>query len=329
MVFDGKIQTMMNQHAKNTETQGSPISIMMPLLAMYLIWCSVSMILNTAGVMINLTKGWYEVIVPVAVVVYILIACFITQIFIVHVDRRFDSTPGLRLVVFIVTVGVEVLIYLWMARAGIRGNAISAVATANLIVLACVCASWMTHVVKRPSELVPLCVVAALADMFSVFAGPTKQLAQGVATYYETGMKGPPPLADFVLLKIAVPGIQIPMPLFGVSDWIILAFLSLALSRFGLSDNLTGVGMSVNIERKRLSFYFPVAALGLILAILAAQVMGLFLPALPFVVIFFLTYSLIRYPDIRKLEKKEWLLLAGFSLVMITLLVSGLYFRHR
>ena len=89
---------------------------------------------------------------------------------------------------------------------GIKNNYITGVLTANLIVFAAVFGNWLASPLKRPAELVPLCLVVALSDIFSVFAGPTKQFAGTISQYYEGGMEGIPPLVDFILVKMPLPG---------------------------------------------------------------------------------------------------------------------------
>jgi len=59
----------------------------------------------------------------------------------------------------------------------------------------------------------------------------------------------------------------------------------------------------------------PVAASGLILAVLLAQGLNIFLPALPVVSLVFLGYILFRYPHTRDLRYSDWLAI---------LLVSGI-----
>jgi FtsH-binding integral membrane protein len=260
----------------------------------------------------------YQAVFMSSTVLYILVACFLTWMFILHVDQGFDRTPRHRLVFLALTAVIGCVAIPVLTRSGMRGHLVTAFGTVNLIVFACLCASAMSGVVKRPAELVPVCAVAALADLFSVFSGPTKQLAENVAVYYQTGMKGPPPFVDYILVKGSMPGMAFPMPLFGVSDWIVVAFLSMILYRFGMSDRLPAGGRPVLITA---------SSAGLAVSILTAQATGRFLPALPFVTASFLSVALIRYPEMRKLEKKDWILLWVFSVVMVSMLVIGLFLR--
>ena len=172
----------------------------------------------------------------------------------------------------------------------------------------------MAVVVKRPTEIVPLGVVAALADLFSLFSGPTKHMTKTISAYYESGMAGKTPFVDYLLIKIPLPYADTLVPLFGVSDWIIVVFLTAAANKFDLNDNIIGK----KIQASTL-LCFPVASMGLFLAIVAARVSGIFIPALPFVVVLYLFFMTMKYAEMRKLTKTELIPLALFSATMILL----------
>jgi hypothetical protein len=298
-----------------------------PVAAMYLIWSLASLGSRTLGAGVVAGVGQGPGLFVVSLIVYLGLSVFMTQVFLVYVDARLDESPPARTALFLFCLGLGLLMYGLMQDGSRQGGWLQSLTTANLIVLACVTATWMTHPLTRPSELVPVCGVVALADLFSVFAGPTRHIIETLTTYYETGMVGPPPLADFILIKISVPGFTAPVPLFGVSDWVILVFLCSALTRFGLSDSLIGSGIIGMKKNRRLSIYLPTPVIGLVMALLAAQISGMFLPALPFMVAVFMVYALIRYPRVRDLNRHEWLLLSGFSSVMLALFGLGLWFK--
>lgn len=48
------------------------------------------------------------------------------------------------------------------------------------------------------------------------------------------------PLADILVLKISVPGQENLLPVFGVADWIIVAFRAASVAKFNLNDNIAG-----------------------------------------------------------------------------------------
>lgn len=316
---------MTSQKTIMTAVKKSVMPVWVPVIAMYVIWCVMSLVIVHTDSLFSDSPLFPILILPFSIVTYIVLALFITQIFMVYVHDGLDEIPFIRAMMFVTSGALGFFLYMLMRDGTVKGGWIENIGTANLIVFACLIGSWMTHAVKRPSELVLVCSVVALADLFSVFAGPTKQLVEGLTTYYEQGMQGPPPLVDFILVKISVPGYSATVPLFGVSDWIILVFLTAALTKFGLSDNLAGIGLTGMKKRKRLSLYIPAASVGLMASLLTAQMSGMFLPALPFVAAAFLVYTLIRFPQVRNLNKKEWVLLSGFSSVMILLLAVGFF----
>lgn len=318
---------MMSDPHSKTMHRLSRFSWVVPVAAMYLLWCLVSLGARSLEPLAAAGVGQGGGLFVVSLIVFLGLSVFITQVFLVYVDARLDESPPARAALFLFCLGLGLLMYGLMQDGSRQSGWLQSLTTVNLIVLACVTATWMTHPLTRPSELVPVCGVVALADLFSVFAGPTRHIIEGLTAYYETGMVGPPPLADFILIKITVPGFTAPVPLFGVSDWVILVFLGSALTRFGLSDSLIGSGITGMKKNRRLSVYLPMPVVGLVLALLAAQISGMFLPALPFMVAVFMGYALIRYPRVRDLNRHEWLLLSGFSSVLLTLLGLGLWLK--
>ena len=191
-----------------------------------------------------------------------------------------------------------------VGRAGLKSNFITVLSTATLVLFACVAGHWLVIPLKRPAEFIPIGFVVALSDMFSVFMGPTRKFAENISDYYREGMTGPVPLVDFFLVKMPMPGNDYFMPVFGITDWIVVALLSAGALRFGLNDNifsLAGSQQAKNISRA----FFPVAGVGLVLSIMAARSMNLYLPALPFIVIVFLSAMAAKYPAVRKLGPEE------------------------
>ena len=168
--------------------------------------------------------------------------------------------------------------------------------------------------VKQPSELIPVCVVAAWADLCSVVAGPTHAMVRPISDYYAGGQQGAPPLADELLIKTLVPGQALPQPLFGVTDWIVVAFLCAALARLELSS---GPRVPYFIRCSALSAkHVPVAPLGLYLALFCAHFSGGFLPALVFIGGAVLAWVLSQYPQARRISRRELLLTVLFPLLM-------------
>jgi hypothetical protein len=196
--------------------------------------------------------------------------------------------------------------------------------TANLLVFANLLGVWIVTPLKREAELVIVCLAMALADLFSYIRGPTRQFVISLQAYYESGQLGPPPASDFLLIKVPLPGLPHLQPLFGVSDWIIIVFLSAAAAKFRINDNLAGKSLAVMRDNQRPSLYFPVAAAGLLLAISAAVFLDRFVPVLPVIAVLFVFFLLMRRPAARQLTRADWRLMGIFSAVMLALLGAGL-----
>lgn len=290
-----------------------------PVILIYLLWCLTSFVLFHIGILVAGNEATARFLVPVSVAFFICLASIITMLFMVYVEKHIHDDIPVRLFWLFFSLFIWGICYFFVTTTGSKLNSLYSFSTVNLIFFSCVLGNWMTTPVKRPAEIIPLCVVVAFSDLFSVFAGPTKHLAKDIAVYYESGMQGKPPFVDYLLVKIAIPGIKTLMPVFGVSDWIIIAFLSAAACKFQMNDNITGKGLC-DIRKKPNFLFFPIAAAGLIISIVIAQTSDIFIPALPFVVFIFLTYMLIRYPKMRRLTKAEIVPMALFSGGMLFLM---------
>jgi len=295
------------------------------IVAIYVAWIGVSFLLFGAGKGLPSDGLPPGVLVVPAVFFHICLAALATAFFMVYAMEPLRPRHRLRAGFIGFSILLTGIIYA-LSRQVDPGTYLllqflKMLNTANLIVFANLLGSWITAPLKRPAELVPLCVVMVLADFFSVFKGPSREIIESLTVYYETGMVGPPPAADFLLLKITVPGIGQLMPVFGVSDWIIIAFFSAAAVKFGFNDNFAGKSISDMLSRRRIAFYLPVSVLGLLGAVLTAQALGVFLPALPVVVVFFIFDMMIRYPDVRKLKRSDWLATGGAVVIMISLML--------
>ncbi len=198
---------------------------------------------------------------------------------------------------------------------GVQSEVISAIHTANLLFFACVLGNWLTEPLKRPAELIPLCLVMSLIDIFSVFQGPTRELTSDLIGYYGSGQPGPPPLVDYILIKLPLPGQSSLLPVFGVSDWIMIVMLSAAAAKFSMNDN---------ILHRFGKVYFPVAGIGLITTILAARELDMYLPALPMIAGCFLAVMAYKFPEIRHLTRNELR-----PMVLFTALAGGLFMFTR
>lgn len=235
-----------------------------------------------------------------------LIAClaWMTRIYQTQVEPAIGTNTARRLSWIGALTLIFVILCLWVSQAGLKTNIITALSTATLVLLACVAGHWLAIPLKRPSEFIPIGMAVALSDIFSVFSGPTRNFAENLSDYYREGMTGPVPLVDFFLVKMPMPGNDYFMPVFGITDWVVVALLSAGALRFSMDDNVFSLSGSKQAPNKSRAF-FPVAGIGLVLSIAAARAMDLYLPALPFIVIVFLSAMAAKYPAVRKLGPEE------------------------
>lgn len=199
---------------------------------------------------------------------------------------------------------IFVILYLPVARAGVKSNTITSLSTATLVLLSCLGGHWLAIHIKRPAELIPIGLVVALSDIFSVHSGPTRSFAEDITDYYREGMTGQIPLVDFFLVKMPMAGCNDFMPVFGITDWVIVALLSAGALRFNLNDNVFSLARSKQGQSST-GIFFPVAGIGLLLSIIAARSFNLYLPALPFIVMVFLITMALKYPEVRKIRGEE------------------------
>ena len=178
-----------------------------------------------------------------------------------------------------------------------------------LLLVAALLGQLTARGLRRPAELVPVCVVAAWADLCSIRKGPTAIAVEQIGTYYQTGRQGPPPLADGLLVKALLPGTPLPLPLFGVTDAFVVALLGAALARLELRPGPT---LPLPGWRPRLHL----APAGLWLALLLAQIGECFVPGLVVICGLVLAWLLVREPASRRLTKRDWQLTLLFPLLI-------------
>lgn len=319
-LIDGRMRFMVVLKKDISPSVSKILYAVKPVSIIYLLWCVASLVFFHLGFLIAGSETTAQFLLPVSVIIFILLAAFLTMLFMVYVEKHIQDDLFVRVFWLAFTFLIWGIGYLFVTATGDKINSFYSFSTANLIFFSCVLGNWMTTPLKRAAEIIPLCVIVAFSDLFSVFSGPTKHLAENISVYYESGMQGPPPFIDYFLVKIALPGIEPLMPVFGVSDWIIVAFLSAAACKFHMNDNIAGKGIC-RVKRKPNFLFFPVASAGLIISIITAQTSTFFLPALPFIVVVFLSFMIIKYPEIRKLTKAEVIPMALFSGVIAMLMV--------
>ncbi len=308
-------------HKPQTENRLAAGRLLKGIGGIYGIWIGGSLSMHLAGTGLSPDVPFYRWIIVLTFFFHICLAALATAVFLVHGAPVLKDRHRLR---FGLIIGCAALSGICFISTRLLTPQLPAVIyifnTANLIVFANLLGSWMISPIKRPAELVPVCLVMTLADLFSVWSGPSRKVAETIRAYQESTMTGPPPWAEFILIKVAVPGSNRLMSVFGLADWIIIVFFAAAVARFGFNDNLAGRSVADMVGKGRAGFYLPVAALGLFAAVLLAQALGAFLPALPVVVVFFLAFIMSRYPEARRLSRSDWMMTGGAAVVMFAMM---------
>jgi len=169
-----------------------------------------------------------------------------------------------------------------------------AIKSGLLMLIATLIGTALARYVHRLWEIIPIGIAMALADLASWMFGPTANFTKELQQYYQDPV-GPPPFIDMVLIKLAAPGSGNLVPVFGISEWIMVVFFIVVASRFGINDNLIGASGESLARRRKLGRYLPVSVVALFFALSLAQISGIFIPALPLIaLIMFLWYAIRR-----------------------------------
>jgi len=171
---------------------------------------------------------------------------------------------------------------------------LAALKSGLLLLTATVIGTALARYVRRLWEIIPVCVVMTLADFASWRYGPTGEFAQEIRSYY-LAPEGPPPLIDMVLVKLALPGAASIVPVFGISDWIMVAFFVAVANRYEINDNLAGAPGHDLARPSGIGRYLPVPGVALFVAVLLARTTGYFVPALPLIALVMLSWYAIRF----------------------------------
>lgn len=201
-------------------------------------------------------------------------------------------------------------------KIGMKTHLITIVHTANLLVFASLLGTLLVQAVTRLPDIFVVCVGFSLADIFSVLKGPSNELVRTLADYYQNGMEGTMPWVDWLLIKIPLPGTDFFHPVFGVSDWIAVSLLSASAVKLNLRDNLLGSDTDRGI------LYLPVSAAGLSAALGAASLWNRVIPALPLICLLQSLFLLIFYPESRKLDRMDVVLISAM-VILFTIVFIG------
>jgi len=189
------------------------------------------------------------------------------------------------------------ILLMWVVHqlpaAGFWSPLLTAVKSGLLLFTGTLIGVALARYVKRLWEVLPLCLVMMLADFSSWAVGPTAKFAREIEAYYLDPV-GPPPLIDMVLVKFSYLGSPGLVPLFGVSDWIMVVFFAAVARRYQINDNLVGPPPSGHYPDRLCGRYLPVSAVALFLAIMLAHASGSFIPVLPLIALVVVVFYLLR-----------------------------------
>lgn len=171
---------------------------------------------------------------------------------------------------------------------------------------------WLAGELEKSGHLLPVAILGALVDIWSVFMGPSKMVGQKVVEHYDKipGVISPetwvqPPIVNFLLVNFPQPGTNYSTPTFGFGDWVFVGIFLAGCRKFGIPVYKTvglvllGMGLSIAVS---LRFNMPV-------------------PALPFICGAFIAGNYDKLELTQKEWKLTWTIVAAiFTLGIISLL---------
>jgi len=248
-----------------------------------LLWCAVVFGLWVSGSLFDLTQPWWPG-------VFLAVQMFGAVQLLLPV-LRMEPEPRSRC--FYLFWGSGLALGIWVLNqpnpGGLWQPMLTVLKSGLLILAATAIGAVLARYIRRLWEILPICLVMALADFGSWFSGPTAGFSRAIEQYYRAP-EGPPPLIDMVLVKLAFPAPVGLAPVFGISDWIMVVFFAVVASRHGVNDNLLGSTGRALAQQGRFGRYLPVSAAALLGAVLLAQGTGMFLPALPIIALIVLLW---------------------------------------
>lgn len=180
-----------------------------------------------------IARGLSGVIDPVAAAFVSSILCMGVAVFSIAILARgwFHFQEAVGLFVF----GVVVNLVVYNVFSGVAAQLVLGF---SLIAAGCGMGALLARMVESPRFIVPMCVVAALADTWSVVAGPTKRI-----------LEGPPGIVlnhAFVGVPVTADASEI-QHVAGVTDLVFVALFLCLASRLGLSVRRAIVGILIGL----------------------------------------------------------------------------------
>lgn len=202
--------------------------------------------------------------------------------------------PENRNRVFYVFWGAVLAVMVWaghqLSANGLRQPLFEALQSGLLLLTGTIIGAALARYVKKLWEILPLCLAMSLADFSSWLIGPTADFARTIEQYYLKPV-GPPPAIDMILIKVTFPGAPNLLPIFGLSDWIMVTFFAVIAQRHQINDNLlTGRRDGEPKKSRRPGIYLPISLVALLGAVALAQLTGTFIPALPVIALVMLAW---------------------------------------
>ncbi|MCK5912639.1 MAG: hypothetical protein KAG12_02090 [Desulfuromusa sp.] len=272
----------MSLHPFTTFSQSNRRLIFL-LIAGHLLWSLAVLGLWSFGGLIEATNPWWSAIF-VFLQLYAAVQLLL-PLLLLHPEERTRS--------FYFFWGAVLSLSVWLinqiSSAGQWQPLLIAIKSGLLLLVATIIGAALARYINRLWEIVPVCIVMALADLASWSYGPTASFTQEIEQYY-LAPEGAPPLIDMVLIKLVFPGQIGFAPIFGISDWIMVVFFAVVAARYEINDNLIGLPGEVLARQGRVGRYLPISVVALLGAILLAQLTGLFIPALPLIALIVLVY---------------------------------------
>jgi len=198
--------------------------------------------------------------------------------------------------------------------------------TIGLVAVALPVGYWIGDRMEKASNLIPLAIALSMADIYSVFRGPSRHVGEAIISYQrlvadrvaQLGQVSPAeiakteaslraPLANYLVAHFPLPGQGTTVPLLGIGDFIALAFLFRAAW----------------VHRLNARAVFIAGLASTIVALAVTQLVGHALPALPFIALGVVGYLALTNPRVRRLSRQEVLLSIAVPCLFGALLVVG------
>ncbi len=131
------------------------------------------------------------------------------------------------------------LVTAMLVRSGLCWRFWHPVNTVMLLVGTYTLGNWLAGELEKVGHLIPVCILGAMVDVWSVLQGPSRSVGEQVVEHAQrqvyTGTWQPPPFLGFMILSWPQPGEGYMTPLFGFGDLVFIALFLAASRRFGLS----------------------------------------------------------------------------------------------